>query len=172
MHDLDFVVRTYPVNLLSDRPAHRLADVRDLIDTGLITPEEGKGLLNFPDVTAHMNRTMAPEQFLKNAIDTILEKNMYIPPDQFQDLELGIRMFNQSINYYRTVDVPPDSIFLLEQWVSDAIAIVNQQQQQAMEQEMMMAQQQQLLGGIDGTSPDTAAIGANAGASQPAPAGI
>lgn len=162
MDDLDFVVRTYPVNLLSDRPAHRLADVRDLIDTGLITPEEGKGLLNFPDVTAHMNRTMAPEQFLKNAIDTILEKNIYIPPDQFQDLELGIRMFNQSINYYRTVDVPPDSIFLLEQWVSDAIAIVNQQQQQAMEQEMMMAQQQQLLGGMNGTSPDTTAIGGNA----------
>lgn len=150
--DLDFVVRSYPVNLLSDRPAHRLADVRDLIDTGLITPEEGKELLNFPDLKRHMNMTMAPSKFIQNAIDTILEKGIYLPPDQFQDLELGVKMFNQAINYYRTVDVPPETLFLLEQWISDALAITTQQEQEMQEQQMAMQLQQQQLGGMNGAT--------------------
>lgn len=140
--EIDYCMKTYPSNLLSSTPAGRLADIKDLFDIGLVTPDAVAGMLDNPDVKEHLDFIIAPKKFVKKAFDYMLEKGIYMPPDQFMDLNKGIELAVQYINHYRTADVPPPNLVLIEQWVSDAMAMLQKSEDEAIEAEQLAIEQQ------------------------------
>jgi hypothetical protein len=81
--DLDddkYIMQKYPTSALSKIPSMRLAEVQEMINAGMLGPEAGKKLLEFPDLEAEMEKENAAIEDIDWTIDTMIENNEYLPP--------------------------------------------------------------------------------------------
>ena len=155
LDEIDYCLRPYPVNLLSSTPTGKLADVVEMISSGIIGQEDALEMLDYPDIREYVERVTSQSKYIKFIFDKMLEKGLYSPPDQFADLQKGIKIGMEYINKYRLSDVPPENLPLIEQWVSDAMGIMEfAQEQQEKEAEDAMAAEQELneLSALDKSS--------------------
>lgn len=76
-----YQIRQYPTNLLSKSPAGRLEDVQILINLGIIPPEKGIQLLDFPDIQQAVDMLSATDQATEMLMDSIVEGETNVAPD-------------------------------------------------------------------------------------------
>jgi hypothetical protein len=125
--DLDeerYVMQLWPVNLLPDTPSGKLAYVEQMITMGLLNPQQGQQLLDFPDIQAFQKLNTAGETYLKMVLDSMLKDGEYIGPEEWDNLELGIKMMQEAIMWYRNRGVSEEKIALLKRWCEDAFNIL------------------------------------------------
>jgi hypothetical protein len=93
--DLDesqYVMQCYPVSSLPRDPAGRLQTVQEYMQAGLLTPRQGKRLLDFPDLEQVDSLATAAEEYLEQILDRIVDEGEYTPPEPFDDLGLAREM--------------------------------------------------------------------------------
>lgn len=133
--DLDrdrYQLQLWPTNLLPDTPAGKLAYVEQMITMGLLDPQEGKSLLDYPDIDASNSLSNASREDLMRMIDQFLMdgEDAYIPPDlELMNLELGIRLMQEAwlrgrVNGYEEWRLQP-----LVNWVREAKRLLQAAQQ-------------------------------------------
>ncbi len=100
MLDNTFIIRCLTQSSLPKDPAGRLSKVTEMIQSGMISLQEGRRLLDYPDLEQVEKLANAGEERILAALDDIIETGKYASPDPFMDLELATTLTTQYINLY------------------------------------------------------------------------
>jgi hypothetical protein len=98
--DLDndeFSLQIYPVSKLPQDPEGRLAQIQDMMAGGLLTPEAGRRLLDYPDLEAEETLSNATSDYLHKILDDMTEDGKFTSPEPFDDLQQARKL---ALEYY------------------------------------------------------------------------
>lgn len=126
--DLDkdqYIMQMFPVSMLPHTPAGRMQFVQELINQGFVTREFALKLLDFPDLESYESIQNAPLDDLLDTIDKILYEGSYQPPEPYQDLANGLKLFQAVYLRSKRQGVPESRLDLLRRWMSEADARLN-----------------------------------------------
>lgn len=97
LEDDQFELQVYPVSKLPNDPEGRLATIQEMMQGGLISPEAGKRLLDYPDLDAEENLFNAAVDYLHKILDEIVEEGKYTPPEPYDNLQKAKEL---ALEYY------------------------------------------------------------------------
>ena len=95
-----FVIQCFDASSLPREPAGRLQKVTEMMQSGLVSPSEGRRLLDFPDIEQVDKLETAAEERILQILDEIVEEGKYTQPDPFMDLILAEKLVSQYYNLY------------------------------------------------------------------------
>ena len=98
--DDPFVIQCFDTSSLPKEPAGRLERVVEMIQSGMVDPQEGRRLLDFPDIEQVDKLANSGEERILKALDQIVDSGKYTPPDSFMDLDLALKLTTQYYNLY------------------------------------------------------------------------
>jgi hypothetical protein len=130
--DLDLQKDAYlltpaPANLLSNTPAGKTDDIKELMDAGLITQKQGQRMMQGPDdINAVLSESSATEDHLDWVIEQIIEKGHYISPTSVQDLSRGLVRISDASLQYETLGLEQSKLDMFAQWLEEAQDIMQQ----------------------------------------------
>ena len=108
-----FVIQAYVQSSLPKEPAGRLQKVTEMIQSNMITIQEGRRLLDFPDLGQIETLANSSEERIFYILDEIIENGVYEPPDQFMNLQKAAEIVTQYINLYSTCKLEEDKMQML-----------------------------------------------------------
>jgi flagellar hook protein FlgE len=108
-----FVIQCFTQSALPKDPAGRLAKVTEMITSGMISIQEGRRLLDYPDLEQIEKLANAGEERIFQMLDLIIEKGKYTPPDTFMDLALAETLTTQYINLYTAANLEEEKAQML-----------------------------------------------------------
>lgn len=100
-----FVIQCFNASSLPRDPAGRLATVTEMMQGGLIDPQEGRRLLDYPDIEQDDKLATASEERILQILDDIIDSGKYTPPDPFMNIELAEKKVTQYYNLYSTANL-------------------------------------------------------------------
>lgn len=95
-----FIIQCFTQSSLPKDPAGRLQKVTEMVQSGIITLQEGRRLLDYPDLEQIEKLANAGEERIFQILDDIIETGKYTPPDPFMDLQLATTSVVQYVNLY------------------------------------------------------------------------
>ncbi len=147
-----YVLKRYPVSLLSSTPQGKLADVTMMMEAGLLDQQQSLKLLDYPDIKGVTSLMNAAVEDIEKTIEIIIEDGEYEAPDELQDLETGIPMMQSAYLKYKRQNIEPEKLELMTTWIEDALNIINPpptpeevEEQEAMEEEEAVIMEQEAL---------------------------
>lgn len=119
-----YQLRGYSTSSLPNTPAGRLATVQDMMRAGLIDPETGRKLLNFPDLAQVQSLLGAAEDWAMSQLDEIIEceniKTLTPPkPDPYMNLTLCERLGIQEYALGAANGMEEEKLGLLRNWIGE-----------------------------------------------------
>lgn len=108
-----FVIQCFDASSLPRDPAGRLQKVTEMMQAGLIDPQEGRRLLDYPDIEQVDKLANASEERILEILDKIIEDGTLTPPDPFMDLNLALKLVTQYYNLYAVTDLEPEKLEML-----------------------------------------------------------
>lgn len=129
LKDSEYIMQVYPTSMLPKTPAGRLAYVQEMLGAGLLTPEEGLGLLEFPDITEITENKNAYIDDIRYTAYLIINDAQYNPPEPYQNLQYGISYMNSMYLKMKTRALPTERLDLLQKWINDALSLQEQMSQ-------------------------------------------
>lgn len=126
-HD-NYIMQMFPTNMLPHTPAGRMQYVQELVNEGFVPREFALRLLDFPDLESYTSIANAPMDDLLNTLDELLAGN-YNPPEPFQDLQNGVKLFQAAYLRARRENVGEAKLELIRKWISNAQALLAPPQQ-------------------------------------------
>ena len=161
-------------NMLPQTPAGRMSRIVQIANMGVFTPKQVLRMFQSPDIDAAVSDVTSGEEDIDWTIYHLTKPNgEYYPPDEHQDLDLGINKVTAAYLRERRNKAPDAVLERLDRWVSDALLLAQAQmqaaQQQAMAQQAAQAQagvqtqqanSQSPTGGPSGVPPGEAPAGA------------
>jgi hypothetical protein len=124
MEEDKYMMQIFPTSSLSNTPSGRLADVQELLQAGFISKEDGKRLLDFPDLESVMNLETANSENIERQIDKMINKGSYESPEPYQDLQMATEKVQQAYLYYRHQGAPEEKLELLRNYIEDAQGMI------------------------------------------------
>lgn len=124
--DLDndeFELQVYPVSKLPQDPEGRLQTIQEMMQAGLIDPQVGRRLLDYPDLEAEENLANASMDYLHKILDDIVEDGVFKAPEPYDNLQLAKKL---TLEYYaqgKLNELAEDRLELLRQFM-DAIDVL------------------------------------------------
>lgn len=122
----EYVMQVYPTSMLPKTPAGRLAYVQEMLAAGLLEPQEGLSLLEFPDISEITENKNAGTDDIKWTVYTIIEDGVYNPPEPYQNLDYGIQYMNSTYLRMKSRGLPVERLDLLQKWINDALSLKEQ----------------------------------------------
>jgi len=113
-----FVIQCFTQSSLPKDPAGRLAKVTEMVQSGMISLQEGRRLLDYPDLEQIEKLANAGEERIFQILDDIIESSKYTPPDPFMDLDLATQLTVQYINLYGQAKLEESKAQLLRDFFS------------------------------------------------------
>lgn len=95
-----YIIQCFDSSSLPRDPAGRLQKVTEMMQSGLVSLDEGRRLLDFPDIEQVDKLKNASEERILKILDEIVDKGKYTPPDPFMNLELANELVTQYYNLY------------------------------------------------------------------------
>ena len=120
-----FVIQCFTQSSLPKDPAGRLAKITEMIQAGMITIQEGRRLLDYPDLEQVEKLANASEERIFQILDNIVESGKYQEPDVFMDLTLAQQLVVQYINLYGAAKLEESKMDKLRDFFSQ-IQIIKQ----------------------------------------------
>jgi hypothetical protein len=87
LDDDEFQLQIYPVSKLPNDPEGRLATIQEMMQAGLLAPDVGRRLLDFPDLEAEENLSNSMIDYLHTILDKIVEDGDFTAPEPFDNLQ-------------------------------------------------------------------------------------
>lgn len=124
MDDDDFAMKEYATSAFASTPEARMQQIQDSLNSGspLISPAEGRRLLNDPDLDAFDSLADASYDLAMDMISDILTKGVYLPPEDQMDLAEAKRLGQLSWLKATRQKAPQDRLDMLDDWVQQCIA--------------------------------------------------
>ena len=123
--DDTFVIQCYTESSLPKDPAGRLQKVTEMIQSGMIDIQEGRRLLDFPDLGQQETLANAAEERIYSDLDDIIEHSRFEPPDQFMPLPKAEQIVVQYINLYSCCKLEEKKLQMLRDWFA-ALQVLKQ----------------------------------------------
>lgn len=117
IHD-SYVVQCFDASSLPKDPSGRLEKVTEMMQAGLLSPQEGRRLLDYPDIEQVDKLANAQEERVLRILDEIVEEGKYTPPDPFMDLALAQQLVTQYYNLYSGAKLEEKKAQLLRDFFS------------------------------------------------------
>lgn len=118
IEDDDYKLQIYPVSKLPNDPEGRLATIQEMMQAGLLSPEAGTRLLDFPDLDAEEGLKNATLDYLHMVLDKIIDDGEYTPPEPFDDLVTARKL---ALEYYaqgKYNNLKPERLELLRNFMT------------------------------------------------------
>jgi hypothetical protein len=112
-----YELQVFPTSMLPSTPAGRIAFVQDMINSKMMSPEDGFDLLNIPDTDKYAARTRAKRELLERNIEAIIEKGEARVPEPLEDHDLAIRLIPEAWAEARNNGVEPARLELLQRYI-------------------------------------------------------
>lgn len=149
------VIQCFDSSSLPRDPAGRKAEVVELMQAGVISPQEGRRLLDYTDIEQVDKLENAAEERVLQILDDIVEDGEFTAPDNFlmsvTDQTTGqplcMKLCTQYINLYSGTNLDEDRMGLLRDFYSQCQLIQKTAQMAAQQQQMQQMQQQQAMQG-------------------------
>lgn len=113
-----YVIQCFTQSSLPKDPAGRLAKVTEMIQSGMISIQEGRRLLDYPDIEQMDKLASAGEERIFQILDNIVESGKYEPPDPFIDIQLAETTVVQYINLYGSAKLEESKLNKLRDFYS------------------------------------------------------
>jgi hypothetical protein len=110
------IIQCFDSSSLPRDPAGRLQKVTELMQGGLLSPDEGRRLLDFPDLEQVDKLKSAREEKILQDLDQIVESSKYNPPDPFTDLMKAEELVVDYINLYGPAKLEESKMQLLRNY--------------------------------------------------------
>lgn len=91
------IIQCYDSSSLPKDPAGRLQKITEMMQAGLISPQEGRRLLDYPDIEQEEILANAGEERILKVLDDIVDSGKFTPPDPFMNLDLATQ---KAVEYY------------------------------------------------------------------------
>jgi hypothetical protein len=147
LKDSQYVRQCYPTSMLPKTPTGRLAFVQEMINAGMVSPDEGLGLMEFPDTTELVENKTAYIDDIRYTAYLIIQDEVYMAPEPYQNLQFGIQFMNSMYLKMKSRKLPQERLDLLQKWINDALSL---QQEMTNPQELAPPEQAQMLSGDAG----------------------
>lgn len=122
MDDDSYIMQCYPISALSEEPSARLQEVQEMMQAGLIDPEAGKRLLNYPDIEEEESFSNAPLDYLHEILDKMVDEEdlaeAYTPPEPFDDLQRGRKLALQYYAKYKCAGLEEERLDLFRRFIA------------------------------------------------------
>ena len=118
-----FVIQCFTQSSLPKDPAGRLAKITEMVQSGMITLQEGRRLLDYPDLEQIEKLANAGEERIFQILDEIVETGKYTSPDPWMDLELATTLTTQYINLYSSAKLEESKAAKLRDFFSQIQAL-------------------------------------------------
>lgn len=89
MDEDEYQLQVYPVSKLPNDPEGRLQTIQEMMQAGLLSPEAGRRLLDYPDLEAEENLYNATADYLHMILDKIVEEGEFTAPAGEDNLKLA-----------------------------------------------------------------------------------
>jgi hypothetical protein len=126
-----YVMQAFPTNSLPKTPAARLEYVQEMAQAGFIDPQEAMQLLDFPDTKQLTKFKYADREDIHAVVAQMIEKGEYNPPEEFQNLDYGIKYMQMNYLYYKNQKVKVERLDLLTRWINEALELVQPPMEEA-----------------------------------------
>ena len=137
-----FMLQVFPTNFLSKTPSGKLADVQTLLNMGMISPEEGMALLEFPDIEGLYRMKNAEFDAIDSIIENIVDKGIYEAPTlRIENMQWAIKRFTSMYYYYKNEGLEIEKLELLDRWVSEALDLMGRIEQEAQQEQLNLEMQ-------------------------------
>lgn len=111
-----FVIQAYTESALPKDPAGRLAKVTEMIQSNMVSIQEGRRLLDYPDINQIETLANAAEERIYCYLDEIIETGKYEEPDVFMPFQKCEEIVTQYINLYATCKLEEAKMQKLRDW--------------------------------------------------------
>lgn len=118
-----FIIQCFDSSSLPRDPAGRLQKVTEMMQAGIIDPQEGRRLLDFPDLMQSDKLATAAKERILKQLDDIVESSKYEPPDPFTDLQQALIVVAQYYNLYAAAELEESKLQLLRNWQSQVLTL-------------------------------------------------
>lgn len=139
LEDDEFVTQCFSVSSFPQEPAARLETVTEYMQAGMIPPDIGQKLLEFPDLAQYESLANAMEERLQDVLDAIADDGEFTPPEPHYNLDRAKELVLQYILRGESQDLEPERLEMLHRW-NDALDVMAQMAQDAMAEQAMIAQ--------------------------------
>jgi hypothetical protein len=131
MDDDDFAIGEYATSAFALTPEAKMQQIQDSLNSGspLISPEEGRRLLNDPDLDAFDALKDASYNLIQDQIGDILDEGKFNPPVPQMNLNSGPDSALTQGQFHllealRIDDAPQDRIAMLEDWIQQVVDLL------------------------------------------------
>ena len=161
-----YVMKIYPTNLLPTTPAGKLQKVVEMLQGGLLSQQEARSLLDYPDIAAVNNMAMAAYDDIMQQIEQMIEHGRYTPPEPFTDIPLAMKLVRSAYLKAKVNKVPEERLDLLRRFLEECVALIGRMQAEA--QQMQAAAQAEQMPPEPQQAPGPDEMVAPTGATPPA----
>lgn len=121
--DDKFIIQCFDSNALPKDPAGRKQAIVEDMQSGILTLQEGRRLLNYSDLEQDDKLAIAAEERILKILDDIVEEGKYTPPDPFIDIQLAKQKVAQYYNLYTANGLEESKAELLRNWQSQLLML-------------------------------------------------
>lgn len=129
-----FIIQCFTQSSLPKDPAGRLAKITEMVQAGMISLQEGRRLLDYPDLDQVETLANAAEERIFSSLDDILEDGMYNPPDPWTDLTMATTIATQYINLYSNKKLEERKLQMLRDYFNQVQTLKQAAMPQPMQQ--------------------------------------
>lgn len=119
LEDDMYVLQMFPVNLLPTQPAARIERVQEMLQLGIIQPEQAAGLLDFPDLEESASFSQSSPQLIAELIEHFEDSDEYISPEPFMNLALAKKSFQEAYVRGKIRKLPEQRLASMRQFLAD-----------------------------------------------------
>lgn len=123
LKDNPYVLQCFDSSSLPRDPAGRMQKVVEMMQAGLLSPEDGQRLLDFPDLDAQAKLKFAAQERILKQLDDIVEHGTYEPPDPFTDIAKGKELVAQYYNLYACAGLEEAKAEKLRTWQTQLLQL-------------------------------------------------
>lgn len=117
MENDEFHLQIYPVSKLPQDPEGRLASIQEMMQSGLLTPESGRRLLDYPDLDAEESLWTSATDYLNKILDEMADDGKFTAPEGYDNLQKARELALQRYNEGKLNNLSEDRLDLFRQFL-------------------------------------------------------
>lgn len=126
LEDQSYIMKPFPTSFLPQQPGARVQKIQEMLQSGLWSAEDCKRLLDLPDLESVASLENAGRENIDWVIEQLIDNGVYVAPESFQNLDLGIATLQKAILRGQMEGAPEENIDLARRWISAAQGLINE----------------------------------------------
>lgn len=118
--EIEYAMSVEAASLLSRTPAGRKADLVDFLQAGFLSRDQAMRLWNHPDLDREISLMTASLEYAEQWCERILDGGDYLPPEPYENLDLGLTRRTQVYLKARIEGAPEKILQPFRDWITQA----------------------------------------------------